>query len=47
MGRYKAPRVFGENGAVTFPDIKPSVLVSRIKKFKIDRRSFGESETID
>jgi hypothetical protein len=39
--------VFGENSAITFPDIKPSELASRIKKFKIDRRSFAANETID
>lgn len=40
-------KVFGENGAAALLDIKPTTLASRIKKFKIDRRSFGDSETID
>lgn len=40
-------KVFGANGAAALLDIKPTTLASRIKKFKIDRRSFGTSETID
>ncbi|KJE35620.1 histidine kinase [Thalassospira sp. HJ] len=40
-------KVFGANGAAALLDIKPTTLASRIKKFKIDRRSFGESETIE
>jgi PAS domain S-box-containing protein len=40
-------KVFGKNGAAALLDIKPTTLASRIKKFKIDRRSFREGETID